>query len=284
MPEALRNLLMEVSAILAALRRSPRNAVVSGALVARIQELSVTWFVNVRPGLDAIGVPKEVIRKADGLMYAVARLVSGAGGRNQLFLTVGSLWKTLHEQILLEVARIPPGMQAAFPAPAPAPMFPEISDLPNQLVPNAIQGWSEPIKQFLKANPFGKNVFIMVSYRAKLEPLIKGVKGKLERLDLNPVLAREHSLTNDLNNPIACLLCCNFGVAVFDRAETTQMHNPNVVYELAMMHLLKRRCVILKHKKLKKMPTDILSMLYEDYSTSAEAAQRLGDWWVRINA
>jgi hypothetical protein len=90
----------------------------------------------------------------------------------------------------------------------------------------------------------------MVSYRAKLGPLIDSVKKELVRLSLNPVLAKDHSLTNDLYNPVACLLCCSYGVAIFDRAETTQMPNPNVVYELGMMHLLKRRCVILKHANI----------------------------------
>jgi hypothetical protein len=32
------------------------------------------------------------------------------------------------------------------------------------------------------------------------------------------------------------------------------------------------------------MPTDILSMLYEDYSSQREAVRKLGDWWERIKA
>ncbi len=132
---------------------------------------------------------------------------------------------------------------------------------------------------FVKPNPKG-----CATRRAKLEPLISAVKKKLVQLNLNPVIAREHQLTNDLYNPIACLLCCSYGVAIFDRAETTRMHNPNVVYELSMMHFLKRPNVILKHAKLKKMPTDILSMLYEDYSSQKEAVRKLGEWWARNNA
>jgi hypothetical protein len=152
------------------------------------------------------------------------------------------------------------------------------------LVPFALQGWSEQIKRFLRKNPFDKNIFIMVSYRAKLEPLISSVKAELVRLHLNPILARDYSLTNDLYNPIACLLCCSYGVAIFDRAETAQTHNPNVVYELGMMQLLKRPCVILKHTKLKRMPTDLLSMLYEDYSSQKEAVRKLSEWWTRREA
>jgi hypothetical protein len=279
--ESLRNLLREVSAILSALRGNAGNAAISSSVIERIQELVLTWSVNIRPGLAAIGVPKEVLDRADRLTSQLARLTSGTVKRDKLFAALGAVWKVVHGQILLEVARIPPAVLAAVTAPAPVALFPEISDLPNQLVPYALQGWSEQIKNFLLRNPFGKNVFIMVSYRARLDPLIGCVKDQLVKLHLNPVLAKDHGLTNDLYNPIACLLCCSYGVAIFDRAETTQMHNPNVVYELGMMQLLKRRCVILKHTKLKRMPTDLLSMLYEDYSSQKEAARKLSEWWKR---
>ena len=32
------------------------------------------------------------------------------------------------------------------------------------------------------------------------------------------------------------------------------------------------------------MPTDLLSMLYEGYSSQKEAVRKLGEWWTRINA
>jgi hypothetical protein len=281
--EVLRNLLREVSAILSALRNA-ENSAVSGTVIERIQEVVLTWSVNVRPALAVIGVPKEVLNRADELTSKLAQMTSGTVNRNRVFAALGAVLKVLHAQVLLEIAKIPPEVLAATAAPAPAALFPEISDLPNQLVPFALQGWSEQIKKFLRRNSFDKNVFIMISYRAKLEPLIDSVKKQLVRLSLNPVLAKDHSLTNDLYNPVACLLCCSYGVAIFDRAETTQMHNPNVVYELGMMQLLKRRCVILKHTKLKRMPTDLLSMLYEDYSSQKEAVQKLSDWWARSNS
>lgn len=284
MLEALRNLLREVSAILSALRSAEANSTPNRALLERSREAAVAWSVNVRSGLAAIGVPKEVLERADTVTYFLAGLTSGTPNGAQLLAAVDSVFQVLHGQVLLEFAKIPEGVKAALPAPGPGLLFPEISDLPNELVPNSVLGWSKHIKTFLRANPFDNNVFVMVAYRAKLEDLISAVKKKLVQLDLNPVLARDHQLTNDLYNPVACLLCCSYGVAIFDRAETAQMHNPNVVYELSMMHLLKRPCVILKHSKLKKMPADILSMLYEDYSSQREAVRKLGDWWDRIKA
>jgi hypothetical protein len=282
--ETLRNLLKEVNAILAALRQMPGNPFVPPILIERIQELVLTWSLNVRPGLAAIKVPKEVLNRADADASKLARLAAGNTRKRTLASALNAVHSVLLRQILVEVARIPPGVQAAFSAPSPAALFPEISDLPNQLVPYAVQGWSKQIKHFLAKNPFGRNVFVMVSYRASLNPLIDTVKDRLVTLGLNPIVAKEHSLTNDLYNPIACLLCCSYGVAIFDRAQVTQTHNPNVVYELGMMQLLKRPCIILKHTKLRRMPTDLLSMLYEGYSSRDEAAERISGWWARHSA
>ncbi len=124
----------------------------------------------------------------------------------------------------------------------------------------------------------------MVAYRARVEPIIQRVQAELVHVGLNGVVARDHRLTDDLNNAVACLLCCNYGVAIFDRAERGQRHNPNVVYELGMMQLLKRRCVILKHRDLPVMPTDLLTHLYEDYATVDQAAEKLRQWWAKVSS
>ena len=194
-------------------------------------------------------VPREVLNRADHLTSRASRLTANTSPKVRYLSVLHAIRRVLMEQVLLEVARIPLAVQLAVTRAAKGNLdqkqraghlFPEISDLPDELVPNALQGWAEPIRKFRKKHPFDKNVFIMVSYRSELAPLIRRVKQELIDLDLNPVIARDHNLTDDLNNPIACLLCCSFGVAIFGRAEATQMHNPNVVYELGMMHLLKR--------------------------------------------
>jgi hypothetical protein len=104
-------------------------------VIERIQELVLTWSVNVRPGLAAIGVPNEVLNRADKLTSKLAQMTSGAVNRGKVFAALGGVWKVLHAQILLEIAKIPPGVLAATTATAPVALFPEISDLPNQLVP-----------------------------------------------------------------------------------------------------------------------------------------------------
>jgi hypothetical protein len=179
---------------------------------------------------------------------------------------------------------VPLGVRASLTRNGAGNLLPEIPDLPNQMIPYSLQGWIPKIRSFLKENEFSRNVFIMVSYRRELSSLIDGIKSALIESKLNPIVARDHDITDDLYNPIACLLCCSYGIAVFDRPQARQQHNPNVVYELGMMQLLKRPCVILKHRSLKKMPSDLLSRLYEGYSSIDEATQRLNAWWARLSS
>jgi hypothetical protein len=221
---------------------------------------------------------------ADQMTSRAARLTAETSRKTKYLAALHAISRVLTQQVLLEVAQLPAALRLSAPTAVRDNLFPEISDLPNDLVPNALQGWAEPIKKFLKKHPFDKNVFIMVAYRKELAPIVARVETELQNLNLFPVLAKDHSLTDDLYNPIACLLCCAYGVAIFGRAEAKQMHNPNVVYELGMMQLLKRPCIILKHAKLKRMPTDLLNRLYEDYTSQTEAARKLTDWWARSNA
>lgn len=118
----------------------------------------------------------------------------------------------------------------------------------------------------------------MARYRKKNELLIKALKRTLRKCHFYGVIASEQHLTDDLYNPIACMLCSARGLAVFDKAEADQVFNPNVAYELGMMHLLGRECRILKHKSLHVLHTDILMKLYLEYSTLVQAASYVKDW------
>lgn len=100
-----------------------------------------------------------------------------------------------------------------------------------------------------------------------------------EARSFNPIIANENKITDNLDNPIACLLCCRYGVAIFDNPTgKLAVHNPNVAYELGYMNLLQRNCLILKSDKLKVMPTDILHKLYVEYTTEIDAAKKITDW------
>jgi hypothetical protein len=156
--------------------------------------------------------------------------------------------------------------------------IPAIPDLPLALVPNAILGWRREIEAFVAAHPFDQSVFIMIRYRDRNERLIDEIKSALDTHGYNGILAADHRLTDDLYNPIACLLCCARGIAVFDAPEAAQAFNPNVAYELGMMHLLGRECRILKHNSLKVLHTDILMKLYQPFGSLADARGIVESW------
>lgn len=156
--------------------------------------------------------------------------------------------------------------------------LPAIPDLTVNLVPNPLIGWKSKIETFLDKFPFDKSVFIMIRYRERNKGLLKIIKAVLEEHGLNGILASEHNLTDDLYNPTACLLSCSKGIAIFDKAEAGQKFNPNVAYELGMLHLLGRSCLILKHQSLKTLHTDILMRLYCEYKTSEDARKQAHHW------
>jgi hypothetical protein len=153
-----------------------------------------------------------------------------------------------------------------------------IPDLPVSFVPNAIVGWKSRMEAFCREHPFERSVFIMVRYRSRTKSLVQSVKDALAVENLFGVVASEHTITDDLYNPIACLLCCLRGVAIFDKAEERQVFNPNVAYELGMLHLLGRRCLLLKHKSLQTLQTDILMKLYEPFINSTDITKRTSEW------
>ena len=118
----------------------------------------------------------------------------------------------------------------------------------------------------------------MIRYRQRNGELLTVIKNTLAREGLFGLLASEHKLTDDLYNPVACLLCCARGIAVFDKAEPRETFNPNVAYELGMLHLLGRRCLILKHSSLSTRQTDILMKVYTPYKRITEIERIVNSW------
>ena len=177
-----------------------------------------------------------------------------------------------------------PSKALAIAAPIRRDLFIDsIPDLPFALVPEPIFGWKYKMEAFLRKYPWDKSVFVMIRYRRRNEGLIRSIKFALKAKGMFGVLASDHSITDDLYNPIACLLCCSRGIAVFDRAEQGQEFNPNVAYELGMLHLLNRRCLILKHNSLKTLQTDILMKLYQPFAGPKCVKKHTAGWIEKLS-
>jgi len=275
--ESLRSLRLELDALLTALRGLSGTLVTSFSILQRIEQFFLSWS-NLKSRLVAGNVPPEVIERTDAFVTELVRLTR-VRSRKSTYLRLLNEIREAFGQLLLEIARIGSVPGALQPRAERSSLVPEISGLTNELIPNALFGWSKKMRAFLREFNYDNNVFIMVAYRKRLAPLIESVEAKLQELGLNGIVAKDHRITDDLYNPLACLLCCRYGVAIFDRGETGQLHNANIVYELAMMQTLKRPCVILKHHSVRTMPSDFLHKLYETYRTSADAVSRLDQWW-----
>jgi len=247
------------------------------SLRERFRTLFRTWTFAVEPTIDQFLPSKRDLLKLHAEVEWLAKLTSKSKPlteyRKRLLRAI-----QLADNLVLYL----PPTQSEKTAPRITTteelFIPAIPDLPARFVPNSILGWRSKLQAFVNQRPFDRSVFIMIRYRARNADLLLRIKAVLAKKGFYGILASEHNLTDDLYNPIACLLCCSRGLAVFDRPESGQVFNPNVAYELGMMHLLARECLILKHRTLKVLHADILMKVYQEYSTLAQAEGYIINW------
>jgi hypothetical protein len=243
----------------------------------RFRTLYRVWISTVAPAIQPTLGSKAEFSKLAAEIEALAALTSK-------FRPISEYRKRLTRAVQLAahlVLFLPPTHISR--APCLKPLGEEVfvrgvPDLPLRLVPNAILGWKRRVEAFVERYPFDKSVFLMIRYRARNRLLVRAIKNVLSLSNLTAIVASEHRVTDDLYNAIACLLCCSRGIAVFDEPEPEQVFNPNVAYELGMMHLLGRECLILKHTKLDVLPADILMKLYSEYRAVGQARALVQGW------
>jgi guanylate kinase len=141
------------------------------------------------------------------------------------------------------------------------------------------------LQKQLSKYPYEKNVFLMMKFRKNNEPFYGFIKNELERCGYNCVRADapEWNLTDNVYNPIAALYCCKYGIALFDEPEASANYNPNVAYELGIMHNQGKKCLILKHSLLKEVPFDLVKELYKPYTREIEFQTIFSEWLVSLN-
>jgi len=244
-------------------------------LLERLRTLFRTWTFIIAPTIE----PQTKNNKREFLK--LGRELESIAKLTNKFKPITEYRKRINRAIQLSnslVLYLPIEEKPRQPNPISGLFLPSIPDLPAKFVPNAILGSRSKMEAFVEKHSFDKSVFIMIRYRKRNNALIKAIKSTLKKTGYFGVLASEHNLTDDLYNPIACLLCCSKGIAVFDQAEKQAKYNPNVAYELGMLHLLSRECLILKHKSLRTLHTDILMKLYSKYQTPQEACSHTENW------
>jgi len=255
----------------------PKKTLRDDDLRERFRTLFRTWTFAVRPTIEDFVQSKRDFLKLHAEMEWLAKLTSKykplTEYRKRLLRAI-----QLADNLVLYLPPIKleePGM----PLTTTEDLFiPAIPDLPARFVPNSILGWRSKLEAFLNHHPFDQSIFIMIKYRARNRDLVTRIKSVLRKKGFHGILASDLNLTDDLYNPIACLLCCSKGLAVFDRPESGQVFNPNVAYELGMMHLLARECLILKHRSLSVLHADIVMKVYQEYRTVKQVEEHINNW------
>jgi guanylate kinase len=148
-------------------------------------------------------------------------------------------------------------------------------DLPAPLI-----GYKDAIERRIQGGTFNKNVFVMMKYRDSNRNIYDFIARSLRAAGLTPVRADDPSwnITDNVYNPIAVLFCCRYGIALFDEPEPENSFSPNVAYELGMMHLQRKKCLILRHATLSKLPFDLIKDLHVSYTKVSELRAKVGRW------
>ncbi len=141
-------------------------------------------------------------------------------------------------------------------------------------------GYKERLQRQLESYPYEKNVFLMMKFRDNNLEFYKYIKRELGRRGLNCVRAdeAEWNITNDVYNPLAVLYCCKYGIALFDEPEKNAQYNPNVAYELGIMHYQRKDCLIMRHSSLSNVPFDLIKNLYVTYSEKYQFESIMDNW------
>ena len=147
-----------------------------------------------------------------------------------------------------------------------------------------LAGFKEQIQRKLQQFPYNKNVFLMLKFRDANKDLSDFIIENLKSHGFNGVRADQvqWNITSNVYNPIAVLYCCKYGIALFDEPEEHQAYNPNVAYELGMMHYQDKECLILRHSTLPSVPFDIIKDLHSPYTQQLEVRPIVKNWISQI--
>jgi guanylate kinase len=147
-------------------------------------------------------------------------------------------------------------------------------------------GYRAAMMEKLSRYPYHQNVFLMMKFRSANRDVFDYIATNLSERGLRCVRADqpEWRITRDVYNPIAVLYCCRYGIALFDEPEEHAAYSPNVAYELGMMHLQGKDCLILRHTHLPSVPFDLVSKVHKVYARDLELKRLINEWIEDISA
>lgn len=131
-------------------------------------------------------------------------------------------------------------------------------------------------------NP-GSNVFLMMRFRDTKQhrEILNTLRAGLEFYGVNGLRADDKTYSDSLWSNIKSYMdACDLGIAVFEQIEDDDF-NPNVSLELGYMIAAKKRVLLLKEKRLKALPADVVGHLYkpfDSYDLEASIRPRVLEW------
>lgn len=132
------------------------------------------------------------------------------------------------------------------------------------------------VSKLHRESPYDKNVFIVTPFRygAGYRESIRLIRETLSAMGLRGWTADERALDPQLWESVqGYLIGCKAGIAVFthddkvgeDKAAGPAVFNPNVSIEVGYLLSRQKPVLLLKDKRLARLPTDMVGFLYDDF-------------------
>lgn len=143
------------------------------------------------------------------------------------------------------------------------------------------------LRKFLEDHPDpSRNVFIMMRFSETLQmqQIHQAIVAGLKEQGMNAVRADDRDYTGELWSNIEVYLTgCQYGIAVFEDIDQRDF-NPNVSLELGYLMGRGKRTLLLKEKRLPRVPTDVVHRLYKEfdgYDIENSIRREVGQWITR---
>ena len=112
-----------------------------------------------------------------------------------------------------------------------------------------------------------RNVFVMMPYQTEkyYDEIELAIRQTLPLHGLISRLAKDSAIFDDLwLNLTGYMDNCSIGIAIFEQIDT-RSYNPNVSFEVGYMLGQSKPCLLLKEKRLPRLPTDLCGRLYGEF-------------------
>ena len=163
-------------------------------------------------------------------------------------------------------------------------------DLTRLPLPKGYEYLRSNVDKFCNDHPeYEKNVFIGMRFRTEphFGEIHKAISGTLSKYGLKGLRADDKIYPDDddlWDNVCTYMIGCKYGVFVFEDIEEREF-NPNVPLEYGFMRGLNKRVLLLKEKRLPKMPSDVVGKLYKlfDMFNIGQTIEEQIERWVKTD-